>query len=39
VRLVRHGATATERSADWFVLQELGGRSDGGVRDASGLLE
>lgn len=39
VRVLRRGSTATLFSPDWYELQEMAGRNDGGNRDWSSLLE
>ena len=39
VRTLRRGNTATLFSADWFELQEMAGRNDGGTRDWSSLVD
>ncbi|MER3441981.1 MAG: hypothetical protein C4296_11525 [Gemmataceae bacterium] len=39
VRGMRRGATATLFSQDWYVLQELAGMRDGGLRDTTQLVD
>ncbi len=38
VRLVRYRQTSIKQSEDWYILQELAGKHDGGLRDASILV-
>ncbi len=39
VRTLRFGDTTTQQSSDWLLLQQLGGRMDGGPSDMSVLVE